>query len=101
MSDGDIEVLEIILNDMEEAYKTLEREHSSYIEFLDSDDETEGQAIENANNDSDKIYMELCDIRTSFITVEKKRKTVTHSTKPKDEAHDCVRVKRFEDPTFN
>ena len=67
------DVLGQIIKDMEIAYSELEKGHESYIEILDSDDETDKNSITQANFDMDILYKELCEARKIMNSLEESK----------------------------
>ena len=96
------ESLELIIKDLEDAYSEMEGGHASYLEVLDSDDETDKDIIEHSNTDIDHLYQELCEARSMMGKVVEAAKV--KDTKPIEEVKctkDNMRVKKLDAPVFS
>ena len=100
-----IEVLKLMMNDLESAYKEMETKHQRYTESLDSGDEDDKQELTEKEEDIEKVYQELCAARTEMAKLVKNQKPTSSEastrTRPTVKTTEQLKIKRLDTPTFS
>ena len=96
----DLDVVNSMLHDLEQAYGDLESKHAEYVETLNEEDDDEIKMIEEMKSAMAKTYDEVCTARTNVAT--KRKDVVKNEPVKKSVKQDIhITVKKLEAPTFS